>query len=179
MSARALLYVSTLRGLTAHQRLVAYELAAFHNESTGQCNVTPDKLAQRTKLSGAQVARHLNELAQKSIIDRAGRNWLWPDLKPTEADLVPENWWPSEETIQAIHEDYPQHHFEIGEFVDDFIQFTRKNQIRIPQSRIDRAFARNISTLLDLRRPGTVSLSSEAGRGKETSVFDFLSRLGR
>jgi hypothetical protein len=178
MSSKALLYVSTLRDLTAHQRLTAYELAAFHNSSTGQCNASPDKLGSRTKLSGAQIVRHLRELSDMGIIARSGQGWLWPELITQPAGPVPNDWFPTEPTIAELVEKYPQHDFSIQEFVDDFIRFTQRRKILIPPDRIDRAFFHNACTLLDRRNTGKVSLSSEPGRSEPPSVFDFLSRIG-
>lgn len=88
--------------------------------------------------------------------------------------LVPLDWWPKDETIDALVEAHPHHHFIMEDAVEDFIAFTRRRNIELGTDEIDRAFARNIAAILRHRQPGQVTIGSPAARRTPRSVLSLL-----
>jgi DNA-binding transcriptional regulator YhcF (GntR family) len=174
MSIAAVQHIAGITSLTPTAKLVALQLATFHNHSTGQCNPSPNSLAMFTGLSLAQVKRAIVDLLHMGIIIRGETSFAFPRSKPpAPTHHIPSDFWPSEATIQGLVEAYPNHHFDMENAVNEFITYYQRagRTASDPNS----AFRRNISRLLDRRRAGPVTFDNNPDGNQQGSVRSLLS----
>ena len=175
MSFKALKYVSQLLGLTPNQKLAMFQLASMQNEQSHLCNPSPEHVAYTTGMSASQVRIILNQLISLNLLERSSKGWSFPNNIKMKGDKIPINWWPSERALETLTECYPNHHFNIEEAVNEFIAFCHDKEITHATDRIDAAFVRNISQILDHRKSGSVQIArdrEDTPRSKVNAFFD-------
>jgi len=167
--------VSRIEGLSPFEKLVLWDLAAFRNDSSGQCNPSVETLSRRTGLPPETVRATLKTLTKQGLVARTPETWIFPQFVHSEPAPVPDDYFPSQATIYDLSATYPQYDFDLREAVDDFISFCQRTNRSIPPEHLDDAFVRNLSLRLRGCRPGKVSFSTEARRGEAGSVLSLLS----
>ena len=169
--------LSRLEGLAPTEKLVLWELAAFQNAETGQCNPSVTTLSKRTGLLPPNIKTAIQSLTRKGLIARCDTGWIFPTLSEPSPEVVPDDFWPSSEAIQQLVETYPNHHFNMEDAVRDFIAFCQRRGTKIAPENLDAAFVANISHLLNHRTTGTVEIGRSDRRNEAASVGSFLARL--
>ena len=145
--------------LMPFQKLVLFQLCSFKNTNTSQCNPSPERIAYYTQLSAHQVRKILKDLLEQNVISRAAIGYeINIDTSHSGLNIVPNNWWPENESVDALLESYPHHNFDMEEAVSDFISFCHEQSIGLAPERIDSAFVKNISQILDHRKEGRVQI---------------------
>ena len=175
MSFKALKYVSQLIGLTPNQKLAMFQLASMQNEQSSFCNPSPEHVAYTTGMSASQVRINLNQLVVLNLLERSPKGWSFPNNLTTKGDKIPINWWPSERALETLTECYPNHNFSMEEAVNEFIDFCHDKEITHAADRIDSAFVRNISQILDHRKSGAVQIArskEDSPRSSACAFFD-------
>lgn len=158
------------------QKLVLFQLSSFKNTTTGQCNPSPERIAYHTNLSSHQVRKILRDLIEQNVISRSAIGYkINISVSHSEPNLVPKDWWPESESIDALIQSYPNHDFDMEEAVSDFIKFCHEQQIGLATERINRAFVRNISQILDRRKEGRVQIRPTSQNSERDFISSFLS----
>lgn len=163
--------------LEPFQKLILFQLCSFKNTQTGQCNPSPERIAYHTKLSTYQVRKILKVLQEQNVISRTAIGYeINIGASSKGLNLVPKDWWPENESIDALVQSYPQHHFDMEEAVNDFINFCSEQEIYLAPDRINRAFVKNISQILDNRKAGRVQIKPSSRKSKTSFISNFLNQ---
>lgn len=160
-----------------NEKLVLFQLASFQNEITKRCNPSPERIAFYTRLSASQVRSIIKKLENKQVIERTHNGWEFQFPQIETAQEIEDDWWPSEIAIDALLEQHPNHDFDMKEAVNDFIEFTNSNGLKIAPERRDSAFIRNISHILSHRKAGRAKIKRDGGTEKPSSILsEFFGR---
>ena len=179
MSATALRHVAlTLTPIPPTARLVLYELAACHNDRTGECYPSPAYLAAKTGLNAGNVRTALGILIEHGIVTGTREGWVFVGLDDEEDEPLPPDWQPQEGTIARLVAAFPNHHFDPLEAADEFRAYARNSGIRLHPTRRDAVFFANASAYLRKQRSGAVTFASRTGRKSASSLRAFLAQPG-
>lgn len=174
MSFNAFRYVSSLTALSPNHKLVMFQLASFHNDDTGQCNPSPQKLAEFTGMTPQQVRTLVHDLAHRNLIRFEGRNIEFAGLEDVaNGQPLPEGWRPSERAMEHLRREFPDHQFDMEDAINDFAAYARRTGRRFAD--FDDAFCRSIAAILRRREPGQVQIGGGGAGEAPHSVRSVLS----
>lgn len=177
MSFKTFRFIAETNIFLPNEKLVLFQMASFQNEQTKRCNPSPEKIAFYTQLSAYQVRSILKKLEKKQIIERSQHGWTFNFPDQQSPEQIPDDWWPSSFAIDALIQANPNHHFDMKEAVYDFINFCNQNGHSIRPDRLDAAFVRNISHLLEYRKEGHAQIANDPSRQERDSILSgFIGR---
>ncbi|MDG1972126.1 MAG: helix-turn-helix domain-containing protein [Paracoccaceae bacterium] len=73
MSGLALIWAANVKGLKPAAKIVLIQLADFHNNETGQCNPSAQRLADECEMGRATLFRHMTTLEECGLVTRHAR----------------------------------------------------------------------------------------------------------
>ena len=73
MSGMALIWAANVKGLKPAAKIVLIQLADFHNNETGQCNPSAQRLADECEMGRATLFRHMTTLEECGLVTRHAR----------------------------------------------------------------------------------------------------------